>query len=413
MRDLEETRYDGDVTHEVTEAKGGKGKLHIFRGIVSQADKRNGNDRVYPRKVLEGAISDLSERLDGGTFGEADHPEGRPSVTRVAGIHRKIWMEANGTVMGESVIPETAMGKDLIAIAKAGGKIGISTRGRGSVRTENWDDGKPAEIIEDDYEMKTWDFVVNQSEKTAMVSELIREHLESKDSGEPEPETQEIKESTMKTVEEFREKHPDLYKTVREECLDSLKGEFEEEVTKQIETKVAEIKATMEEDVKASTTALIAESMAVPVAALITIAGVLTEAGIEIPKETVVEGSAEANEAFESLKAQNAKLNEAVTLIAEKLTTRETETSGALIEAHIEKSLKDVAHADIIREGLKNLNTTDEVDEAIKVEQARIAKIVEASTTKGESKTDLNEDGEGSQGTEAEAIAAQRRLAGV
>jgi hypothetical protein len=173
VKHLEEIREDGQVSVEVLDEDKGP-KKYVFRGIVSRADVRNGNNRVYPRSVLAKAIGKLSEKLDGRTFGEADHPTDRPSVMRVAGIHRKVWMEADGTVWGESIIPETAMGRDLIAIANAGGRIGISTRGRGSVRTETWNDGKPADVIEDDYEMATWDFVVNQSEQSAEVVDVLR-----------------------------------------------------------------------------------------------------------------------------------------------------------------------------------------------------------------------------------------------
>jgi hypothetical protein len=414
VKHLEEIREDGQVSVEVLDEDKGP-KKYVFRGIVSRADVRNGNNRVYPRSVLAKAIGKLSEKLDGRTFGEADHPTDRPSVMRVAGIHRKVWMEADGTVWGESIIPETAMGRDLIAIANAGGRIGISTRGRGSVRTETWNDGKPADVIEDDYEMATWDFVVNQSEQSAEVVDVLRENRESQDSG-GNTGSEETKESTMKTVDEFREKHPDLYQAVREECLDSLKGEFEAEVAEQIKAAEERLQTEMNEEAEVALKNTIAESMAIPMACLHAIAGLLAEAGVDMPTETVVEGSDEAQEAFEAQKQEIANLKAALMETVETFQAERTENLQSLIEAEVEKQLAEAPHASVIRKSIDvtKIESVEAVADVIEAEKAKIAEIIEStSVNKPAPKTVVTETGPSANSDEDARKAALRRLAGI
>ena len=142
-----------------SEAKNG-GRL-IVSGVLQRADAKNQNGRVYPREILEREVDKYSEVqiAERRALGELDHPES--SVVNLSNVShniRKVWWKGDD-VIGEVEVLGTPSGNILKELLKAGIKLGISSRGMGSVNpvSEN-----TVEVGED-FELVCWDFVSNPS----------------------------------------------------------------------------------------------------------------------------------------------------------------------------------------------------------------------------------------------------------
>jgi len=143
------------------------------------ADIVNRNNRVYPKQLLQREMDNIQEGLvEGAVFGASYHPKGADAeVNDVAIIWHKTWMEEDGSCMGEGTILPTTNGKDAQIIIKAGGRIGISSRGTGSV-SKVTRDGKQIEQVNNDYKMLSpGDMVLTPSVPGASVRAMIEKHV--------------------------------------------------------------------------------------------------------------------------------------------------------------------------------------------------------------------------------------------
>lgn len=137
----------------------GNGNI-IARGQFGSADIPTANKRVYPRPLMERELSILQPKMvDNQVFGELDHPgDGTTKLQRVSHLITKAELQDDGLIIGEAVIlPDTRNGKQLMAILKNGGKVGVSSRGFGSVQSDA--DGN--DVVQDDFQLLTWDFVAD------------------------------------------------------------------------------------------------------------------------------------------------------------------------------------------------------------------------------------------------------------
>ena len=127
----------------------------------------NGNGRIYPRQILEREVNKLKETsiAQGNAFGELDHPDSPlVQLKNASHIIKDLWWEGNN-LMGRVEILNTPFGNIVSEILKAGYAVGISSRGTGSV-TET-EDGQV--IVNDDFDLVTWDFVSNPSVQGAFM----------------------------------------------------------------------------------------------------------------------------------------------------------------------------------------------------------------------------------------------------
>jgi len=149
-------------TYKVTEDKG-PGGLMVVQGIFQRANIQNENRRRYPRNVLDKALKDptFQEALTGGSlFGELDHPDdGETKLHRTAHLIRDLRMTEDGAVIGRTTIMNTGRGRDLQEIFRAGGRVGISSRGSGSL--SRGEDG--VDDVQEDFVLDTFDFVAAPS----------------------------------------------------------------------------------------------------------------------------------------------------------------------------------------------------------------------------------------------------------
>ena len=139
------------------------GKL-IVRGVLQRAEAQNQNGRIYPREILMREAKKYAKEFikQHRAMGELDHPES--SVVNLANVSHNIsemhWEGDN--LLGTVEVLGTPAGNILKELFKAGIKLGISSRGMGSVETVK-EAGSEAQEVQPDFELIAFDFVSNPS----------------------------------------------------------------------------------------------------------------------------------------------------------------------------------------------------------------------------------------------------------
>jgi len=142
--------------------KENNGKL-IVKGVLQRADTKNQNGRVYPKEILMREAKKYFKNFitQKRAMGELDHPES--AVVNLANVSHNITeMNWNGDdLVGTVEVLGTPSGNILGELFKAGIKLGISSRGMGSVETVNEDED--SQEVQNDFELIAFDFVSNPS----------------------------------------------------------------------------------------------------------------------------------------------------------------------------------------------------------------------------------------------------------
>ena len=151
------------------------GKL-IVKGVLQRADAKNQNGRVYPKGILVREAKNYSEGYvkQKRALGELDHPDS--SVVNLQNVSHNITeMHFEGdNRLGTVEILTTPSGNILRELFKNGIKLGISSRGMGSVEAVNEDDDsdQPVMKVGNDFELIAFDFVSNPSTHGAFMYPL-------------------------------------------------------------------------------------------------------------------------------------------------------------------------------------------------------------------------------------------------
>jgi len=136
----------------------------VVKGVLQRAESKNQNGRVYPREVLLKEVSKyLSEQVkERRALGELDHPDS--SVVNLNNAsHNIIEMHWDGDdLLGTVEVLSTPAGNILKELFKSGIKLGISSRGLGSVEPMREGEGDTVEV-QPDFELIAFDFVSNPS----------------------------------------------------------------------------------------------------------------------------------------------------------------------------------------------------------------------------------------------------------
>ena len=150
---------------QITESmKDNNGKL-IVRCVLQRAEAKNQNGRIYPREILHREAKKYTKEFisQRRAMGELDHPES--SVVNLQNVSHNIkemhWEGDN--LLGTVEVLSTPSGNILKELFKSGIKLGISSRGMGSVETVNEDDGNQVTQVQPDFELIAFDFVSNPS----------------------------------------------------------------------------------------------------------------------------------------------------------------------------------------------------------------------------------------------------------
>ena len=159
---------------QINESMAKNGKL-IVSGVLQRADAKNQNGRIYPRETLmreadNYAKVQIAERR---ALGELDHPDS--SVVNLNNAsHNVLEMHWKGNdLVGTVEVLGTPAGNILKELFKSGIKLGISSRGLGSVEDlseADGDDENPTVKVKDDFELIAFDFVSNPSTQGAFMS---------------------------------------------------------------------------------------------------------------------------------------------------------------------------------------------------------------------------------------------------
>jgi hypothetical protein len=165
------TEYNEKGVHTLIESVGPeKEKKYFLEGIFMQAEKQNRNNRIYPRAVLKDAVSRfIAEQVSTGrAVGELNHPEG-PQINLDKVSHRITELKWTGDdVCGKALILNTPMGMIVKGLLDGGVKLGVSSRGMGSVESRG---GKT--YVKEDFSLATVDIVQDPSAPSAFVEGIM------------------------------------------------------------------------------------------------------------------------------------------------------------------------------------------------------------------------------------------------
>ena len=143
----------------------------IVKGILQRADVKNQNGRVYPRETLMREADQYSsvQIKERRALGELDHPDS--SVVNLQNAsHNILEMHWSGDDLSGTVeVLGTPAGNILKELFKSGIKLGISSRGLGSVKEIHEDDSVE---VQPDFELIAFDFVSNPSTQGAFMHPL-------------------------------------------------------------------------------------------------------------------------------------------------------------------------------------------------------------------------------------------------
>jgi Prohead core protein serine protease len=158
----------------IRESSNGIKKLKL-KGKFQKCDEQNNNGRIYPRKVLESQVKSLQGKIDERSLvGALDHPTNDTiQLSQASHLITKLEVLPNGDVIGEAEILSTPSGKIVEALINDGVKIGVSSRGLGTVS-----ESKTGKIVNEDFQLITFDLVSDPSTKGAFpeLSESLKEN---------------------------------------------------------------------------------------------------------------------------------------------------------------------------------------------------------------------------------------------
>ena len=146
----------------------------IVKGVLQRAESKNQNGRIYPREVLLKEVAKYLENQvrERRALGELDHPES--AVVNLNNTsHNIIEMHWNNDdLMGTVEVLSTPAGNILKELFKSGIKLGISSRGLGSVEPiKEGEDGEEDTVeVQPDFELIAFDFVSNPSTHGAFMA---------------------------------------------------------------------------------------------------------------------------------------------------------------------------------------------------------------------------------------------------
>ena len=155
----------------IVENRGGKKQLYI-EGVFLQGNIKNRNGRMYPMETLRREVSRYNENhvVSGRALGELGHPEG-PTVNLDRVSHKITSLKESGSnFIGKAKILSTPMGKIASSLISEGVKLGVSSRGIGSLKQTR----EGINVVGEDFMLATAaDIVADPSAPDAFVSGIM------------------------------------------------------------------------------------------------------------------------------------------------------------------------------------------------------------------------------------------------
>lgn len=159
-----------DVKYVTEAAEDGKKSLFIV-GPYMVAEEQNRNGRVYSQPILQNAVKKYMENYvkEGRAFGELGHPEG-PTVNldKVSHLIKDLSFKGNVCEGKAKVLTNTPMGKIASSLIDEGAKLGVSSRGMGSLR-----EFQGVNHVQEDFMLAAVDIVADPSAPGAFVNGIM------------------------------------------------------------------------------------------------------------------------------------------------------------------------------------------------------------------------------------------------
>ena len=187
--------YDSELEY-IVEGSGSE-KKYAIEGVFMQANIRNRNQRIYPMEVLSAAVARyVKEQVETGrAVGELNHPTG-PTINLDKVSHRITDLHFRGNdVVGKAVILDTPMGKIVKGLLDGGVKLGVSSRGMGTVEKD-----AAGSRVKEDYILATVDIVQDPSAPSAFVNGIMEGVEWAWDNGILKPQQLELYETKVKNA---------------------------------------------------------------------------------------------------------------------------------------------------------------------------------------------------------------------
>ena len=162
--------FNDTIAPIITESKDGK-KDYFIEGVFMQADIKNRNGRVYPKSIMEKEVNRYKKEFveKDRAFGELGHPEG-PTINldKVSHLIQSLELEGKNYV-GKAKVLSTPNGEIVKALINDGAKLGVSSRGLGSLEQKG-----NAQYVKDDFQLATaGDIVADPSAPEAFVEGIM------------------------------------------------------------------------------------------------------------------------------------------------------------------------------------------------------------------------------------------------
>jgi hypothetical protein len=164
------TEYVEQNLETICEARKDGTKNYFIEGVFMQSNQKNRNGRIYEKKTMEKAVEKyVTEQVKTGrAVGELNHPEG-PTVNLDKVSHKITDLHWQGNdVVGKASILKTPMGQIVEGLLEGGVKLGVSSRGMGSLVSKNG-----AQYVGDDFMLSTVDIVQDPSAPSAFVNGVM------------------------------------------------------------------------------------------------------------------------------------------------------------------------------------------------------------------------------------------------
>ena len=157
---------------QINEAMSKNNGRLVVKGVLQRAEAKNQNGRIYPKETLMREAKKYSEIQikERRALGELDHPDS--SVVNLNNVsHNVLEMHWKGDdLVGTVEVLGTPAGNILKELFKSGIKLGISSRGLGSVKEIKEEDEGDTVEVQPDFELIAFDFVSNPSTHGAFLS---------------------------------------------------------------------------------------------------------------------------------------------------------------------------------------------------------------------------------------------------
>lgn len=154
------------ITEAISEGK--VQKNYYITGPYLEAEVKNGNGRIYPQKVIAKEVQRIAEsKIPQNRFlGELNHPNViEVNLERVSHLIKELRMEGN-TAYGKSLVLDTPMGKIAKALIDGGVKLGISSRGVGTLKES---------VVQGDFQLHAIDLVSDPSAPNAFMDVVMEQ----------------------------------------------------------------------------------------------------------------------------------------------------------------------------------------------------------------------------------------------